>query len=167
MGEDDNGLGGKAQAASGRPRRRARRAVFETAPAGEDLGGAATDFTEDLRDTASGFTQDIRGAAESLIDEQKENVADLAHGCALALRRSADAFAEEGVVIVAQYADQMADQVDHLSDAVRSRNWRELLANAEDAARRRPELFLAGAIAAGFVMVRLMTGAAPRDRAEI
>lgn len=166
MGEHDNDAGGEAQDAAGRPRRRARRAAFETAQAAENLGEGATDFAEDLRATASDFTQDVRGAAESPIDEQKAHMADLAHGFATALRRSADAFAEEGGTVVAHYADQMAEQVDHLSDAVRNRNWRDLLADVEGTARRRPELFLAGAIAAGFVMARMITGAAPRDRAE-
>ena len=166
MGENDNGLGSQAHEASGRPRRRARQAASETAPAGENLGGGGANFAEDLRDTASGFTRDVRGAAEGLLEEQKARVADLAHGVATALRRSADAFAEEGGTVVAHYADQMAMQVDHLSDAVRNQNWRELLASVEDTARRRPELFLAGAIAAGFVMVRMMTGTAPRDSAE-
>jgi hypothetical protein len=155
MGEHRDDLGGEAQAAPRRSARHARRAAFQTAEAGESLGGAATDFAEDLR-----------GAAANLLDEQKAHMADLAHGFATALRRSADAFAAEGGTIVAHYADQMADRVDHLSDAVRNQAWRDLLANVEDTARRRPELVLAGAVAAGFVLVRMMTGAAPRDAAE-
>jgi hypothetical protein len=115
---------------------------------GDDLGGAA------------------QQAAASLIDEQKAHMADLAHGFATALRRSADAFADEGGSVVAHYADRMADEVDHLSDAVRNRDWRDLLAKVEDVARRRPELVLAVAIAAGFAMVRMMTVAAPPDAAE-
>jgi hypothetical protein len=166
MGEDKNGLGGDAQRAADRTARRARRAAFETAPAGGGLGAAAGDFAEDVRDGAEGFMQDVRGAAESLLDEQKARVADMAHGFANALRGSADAFAEEGSAVVARYADQIAEQVDHLCDAVRHQHWRDLLANVEDAARRRPEWFLAGAIAAGFLVGRIMTGAAPRDSAE-
>ena len=165
MGEDKNGLGGEAQEDAHRTARRGRRAAFETDEAGASVGAAATDFAGDLRDKAGAFTADMRGAAESLIDEQKVHMANLAHGFANALRRSADAFAEEGGTVVAHYADQVADHVDHLSDAVRNQHWRDLVANVEDTARRRPELFLAGAVAAGFVLGRAMA-APPHDGAD-
>jgi hypothetical protein len=167
MGEGQNGLGGEAQDPNKGPARRARRAAFATGQAGENLAGAATNLAEDLRETAGGLAHEMSAAAESLLDEQKARMADMAHGFANALRRSADAFAEEGGgAVVARYADQVAEQVDHLSDAVRHQHWRDLLASVEDTARRRPELFFAGAIAAGFLVGRMLTGAAPRDGAE-
>lgn len=121
---------------------------------------------ETIRDAAGRFTSDLRGAADLLIEDQKVRLADLTQGLANALRRSADAFAEEGGTVVARLADQAADQVELLSDTVRRESWRALAANVEVAARRRPELFLAGAVAAGFLLARLLSGTIPVDDVE-
>lgn len=114
-----------------------------------------TDPAEMLRETAERFGEDMRAAADSLIEEQKTRMAEMAAGLAKALRRSADAFAEESSGAVASCASQVADHLTDFSDRVRGQSWREVLGSIETAAKRRPELFLAVAVATGFILGRL------------
>jgi hypothetical protein len=162
MGEQHQNLEQDAQEALGRAKGRARRAAEGVAAEADAVG-------EQVREAAGGFADDMRGAADSLIHEQKARVADMAQGFAQALRRSADAFAQEGGGgPIAHYADSVAERVEQLSDTVRRQHWRDTLATVEDAARQRPELFFIGAVAAGFVMGRMLTAgaAAPRRTVE-
>ena len=116
-------------------------------------------------DAIGGFVEAVRGAAEDLIDVEKASLADLVHGLATALRRGGEVCGHELGALVARPAADVADRIDHLSDRMRERSWHELVADFEDGARRRPDLFFAGALAAGFLLGRVMA-APPRDGAE-
>jgi plasmid stabilization system protein ParE len=107
--------------------------------------------------------EQVREAAESLLQEQKDRMADAVHGLADALRQTAHTLEREENVAVARYADQAAAQIDRLSENLRNRQLRDLLANVENLARRQPSLFMAGAVAAGFVIGRVL--ARPADNA--
>jgi hypothetical protein len=131
-----------------------------------DFSGSAAAVAEEvaaagetLRAAASRFADDMRGAADTLIEGQKERVAVMAQGVAGALRRSADAFAEDGSALLAREAGRAAEQVERLADTVRRQSWRDSLAEVEGVARRRPEIFFAAAVAAGFLLGRLATSA--------
>jgi len=108
----------------------------------------------------------LRDAADTIIEEQKARVAETVRGFAHALRRSSDAFAEEGGPTIARAAGQIAEQVEEFSDTMRSRHWRTVLADLEDGVRARPELYFAGALAAGFLVGRFIAGAAAKPAAE-
>jgi ElaB/YqjD/DUF883 family membrane-anchored ribosome-binding protein len=107
--------------------------------------------------------EQMRDAAGSLIDEQKERMAVAVHGVADMLRRTADTLERENNATAAHYADKAAMQIDRLSDTVRNRELGEMVASTEDFARRQPALFIAGAVAAGFVIGRLLARPARRD----
>jgi ElaB/YqjD/DUF883 family membrane-anchored ribosome-binding protein len=119
--------------------------------------------------------EQMRDAAESLIDEQKERMAVAVHGVADMLRRTADTLEHENNATAAHYAGQAAARIDRFSDTVRNRELGEMVASTEDFARRQPALFIAGAVAAGFVIGRLLarpprrnvvTAATPRSRSD-
>jgi ElaB/YqjD/DUF883 family membrane-anchored ribosome-binding protein len=119
---------------------------------------------------AQRFGAQMRDAAQSVLNEQKGRVADVVHGLADALRRTAHTLEHEESPAVARYADQAAAQIDRFSETVRQRELADLLAGTEDFARRRPSLFVAGAVATGFVIGRLLArpsegGNAPRGYA--
>ncbi|HZB92942.1 MAG TPA: hypothetical protein VE397_15955 [Stellaceae bacterium] len=117
---------------------------------------AAEEALGSARQGAHRFGAQMREAAQSMLDEQKIRVADAVHGLADAFRRAADTLEQEQNRTVARYADQAAAQIDRLSASVRARDVADLLAEAEDFARRQPSLFFAGAVAAGFVIGRLI-----------
>ncbi|HUC67937.1 MAG TPA: hypothetical protein VMA53_21145 [Stellaceae bacterium] len=119
---------------------------------------------------AQRFGEQMRDAAQSVLNEQKGRVADAVHGLAEALRHTAHTLERDENPAVARYADQAAAQIDRFSETVRRRELADLLAGTGDFARRRPSLFVAGAVATGFVIGRLLaqpseSGSAPRGYA--
>jgi ElaB/YqjD/DUF883 family membrane-anchored ribosome-binding protein len=108
--------------------------------------------------------EQMRDAAASLLDEQKHRMASAVQGVADMLRRTADTLEREDNATAAHYADQAAAQIDRLSQTVRSRALGEMVTDAEVFARRQPALFVAGAVAAGFVIGRLL--ARPADETD-
>lgn len=106
--------------------------------------------------------EQMRDAAASLLDEQKDRMASAVHGVADMLRRTADTLERENNATAAHYADQAATHIDRLSETVRSRPFGEMVTGAEAFARRQPALFIAGAVAAGFVIGRLLARPSPQ-----
>jgi hypothetical protein len=107
----------------------------------------------------------LREAALSLVDDQKGRLADTIHGFALAFRRSADTLQEEQSAMASRCAGQAAMQLDRMAAALRQRRLGDILADAEGLARRQPALFIAGTLAAGFLLARLIA-ASPAPEPE-
>ena len=101
------------------------------------------------------FLDAARSAAESLLEEQKRQIADRISGIARALRNAAQPLEESQSHVIARYLEEGAAQVDSLSRTMRERHWGELVADSEDFARRQPTWFVLGAVATGFVLGRL------------
>jgi hypothetical protein len=78
------------------------------------------------------------------------------HGFAQTLRQTAATLERDAKPAAAQYADQAAVQIDRLSARVRDQRWQDMVAQLQGFARRQPQLFLTGAVAAGFVVGRLL-----------
>ena len=106
------------------------------------------------------FLDAARSAAESLLEEQKRQIADRASGIAKALRSAAQPLEESQSHVIARYLEEGAAQVDSLSRTMRERHWGELVADSEDFARRQPTWFVLGAVATGFVLGRLLWASA-------
>jgi ElaB/YqjD/DUF883 family membrane-anchored ribosome-binding protein len=122
---------------------------------------APTGATGRVHPTANGnvvteFLDAARSAAESLLEEQKRQIADRVSGLARALRSAAPPLHESQSHVIAGYIEEAATQVDTLSRTMHERHWGELVADAEDFARRQPAWFVLGAVATGFVLGRLL-----------
>jgi hypothetical protein len=102
------------------------------------------------------FFDAARSAAESLLQEQKRQVAERVSGVADALHNAGESLDRSQNQVIARYVQQAAAQVETLSRTLRNRRWNELLVDTEDLARRQPTLFVLGAVATGFVLGRLM-----------
>jgi len=102
------------------------------------------------------FLDAARSAAESLLEEQKRQVADRVSGVGEALRSAVGPLDRSQNAIMARVAEQAADRVEGISRTLHSRHWNELVADSEDLARRQPALFALGAIATGFLLGRLL-----------
>jgi hypothetical protein len=124
------------------------------------------DMAAPYPDEPAGLADELRQAAEQLLDEQKVKAADAARGIAQAIRQAAGQLSETAAAPLGRYALQTATNVERLSDRVREEPLAELLADAEAAARRQPELFFLGAAAAGFMIGRFLKASADRRRAE-
>jgi len=97
-----------------------------------------------------------RSAAESMLEEQRQQAAEKVSGIAEALRSAANSLDQLQNRALAGYVDQAADQVESISRTVRERRWNEIVADTEDFARRRPTLFVLGAVATGFLVGRFL-----------
>ena len=97
-----------------------------------------------------------RSAAESMLEEQRQQVAEKVSGIAEALRSAANSLEQSQNRALAGYVDQAADQVESISRTLRKRRWNEIVADTEDFARRQPTLFVLGAVATGFLVGRFL-----------
>ena len=106
------------------------------------------------------FLDAARSAAESLLEEQKRQIAGRVSGIAEALRCGADPLHESQSAVLARYLREAAAQVESVSRRMHERSWSELVADTEAFARRRPMLFVLGAVVTGFAVGRLLWASA-------
>ena len=108
------------------------------------------------RSVVAEFMDAARSSAESLLEEQKRQIADRVHGFADALEGAARSLHVSQNRMIARYVQDAGDQVRSLAHGLHGRRWNELIAETEDFARRQPTLFVVGAVAAGFLVGRLL-----------
>jgi hypothetical protein len=110
--------------------------------------------TEEVKSQVSDLTQVAQEQASSFLGEQKGMAAERIGGVANALRSAGHELAENDESMLAQYTDSLAGQLDRFSNTLRDREIGSLIDDAKQLAHRQPELFVAGALAAGFVLGR-------------
>lgn len=96
-------------------------------------------------------------------DEQRRRAASMLGGVAGALHKAAGDMKSENEMI-GRYTNIAAERLDQAAEYLRRSNWDDVLAGAEDMARRQPYWFVGGAMAAGFLLARMVksSGAAQR-----
>jgi ElaB/YqjD/DUF883 family membrane-anchored ribosome-binding protein len=109
------------------------------------------------------FVEAAREAAESLLEEQKRQIAARIGGVAEGLRSAADPLHRSQNRILSRYVERAAEQVEGFSRTLRDRRWNELVAETEEFARRQPTWFVLGAVATGFLVGRLFWASAASD----
>jgi len=139
----------------------------------KQAAGTAADETRHVAGVARGEAQRVAGEARShargLLDQatsqledqsrtQKDRLADTVGS----LARDLDSMASQGDGdggLAADLAREVAQRAHTVSDRLQGREPRELLDDVRDFARRRPGVFLGGALVAGIVAGRLTRGA--------
>ena len=99
-----------------------------------------------------------RAAVTAVLDEQKEHAADRVASVGEAVRRAGQTLDAAATPMMAETLAEAAGRIDAFSDVIRERSWGELAAEVADFARRRPTIFVAGAVALGFLGGRLLSG---------
>src|SRR5438477_11989408 len=84
------------------------------------------------------FLDSARSAAESLLEEQKRQIADRISGIARALRSAAQPLDQSQSHIIARYLEQGAVQVDSFSRTMRETHWGQLVARNGELGRGQP-----------------------------
>jgi ElaB/YqjD/DUF883 family membrane-anchored ribosome-binding protein len=121
---------------------------------------------EEGANIVSEFVDAARSAAESLLEEQRQQAAERVSSIAQALRSAAKSLDHSQNRAIARYADRAADQIENVSRAMRERRWNEIVADTEEFARRQPALFVLATVATGFLAGRLLwtpTGGLPQE----
>ena len=118
----------------------------------------AKEKTGEVVDQAKQKTSEVvdqtRNRAFDMMDQQKSRAADGLGSVASALRQTGDNLRSGDQAQFGQFAERAADAVERISGELRNKDVNELLYEAEDFARREPELFLGGAMLLGLVAAR-------------
>jgi ElaB/YqjD/DUF883 family membrane-anchored ribosome-binding protein len=122
---------------------------------GEGLKGRISNLAQSAKDQASAAVAPIRENARSVVEEQKERGASRIDGLAQAIHGAANELDAE-VPQAATYVHAAAEQLERASGLLRDNSVEDLVRKATDLAEERPVVFVAGAMAIGFVLARLL-----------
>jgi hypothetical protein len=121
----------------------------------KNLAGEAKDQTVKVAEQA-------RDHVQNLVSQQKDQAAEHLGSLASALREAGRKL-EEGEKSggFGRYADQAGEQVERLSIYLRDSDLSGFVRDTESFARRRPEVFLGGALLAGLALARFLKASSP------
>jgi len=133
-------------------------------PAAKDVKDVAATAMDDVRNTTDRILDRGRDEARGLLEGQQRRASEGLTGVADALHSAADRMEERDIGFIARYADTAADQVETWARQVQQRDINDVLADAENYARRNPEIFVGGAFLAGFLVARVAKASSDRRR---
>jgi hypothetical protein len=128
-------------------RQKAEATVDQARNTASDVAKQAKEQTQELASTAK---QEARSMAET----RKSQMTSELHNIAQAFRTSSKELENRSEAPVARYANSIADRLEDASSYLSGHSVDDLLADAEDFARRQPELFLGGAFGVGLLVSR-------------
>jgi len=108
------------------------------------------------RSAVAEFVEAAQSAAESLLQEQKQRIADRVSGMAEALEGAAQALDQSENHAVGQYIQEAGQQIRTVSRTLQERSWNELITDMEGFSRRQPTWFVLGAMTVGFMVGRFL-----------
>ena len=102
--------------------------------------------------------------AKSRLDEGKKAAAHQVSAIAQAVRVSGDELREQEQPEMARYASMAADRIDRMANTLREKDTDQLMGEVEAFARRKPEVFLGTAFAAGVFVARFLKSSGQHSR---
>lgn len=117
---------------------------------------SATEAVSQAKQFAVDTLEDTKNQAQSSLDAQKNQAADRLSGVADVLRQTSQELGSHQEDAFAGYADNAAEQIEKLSGYLRDKNLTELYREVQGLAQRKPDLFLVGALAGGFLLARFL-----------
>jgi hypothetical protein len=122
----------------------------------------AKNLAHEAKDQTVKVAEQARDHVQQLVGQQKDQAADRLGSLAGALREAGRKLTEgEQSGDFGRYADRAAEQVDRLSTYLRDNDLRGFVRDTENFARRRPEVFLGGALLAGLALARFLKASSP------
>ena len=100
----------------------------------------------------------VQELATSQLDAQKGKIADVVQSTGSAIRQASQGLKEQGQQGLAEYADQGAEKVESVSTYLRETDAQEMIAKAQETARKQPLLLMAAGFAVAFVVARVLKG---------
>lgn len=116
--------------------------------------------TDKLQEAASGLADQAKRVAETKATTTKDKATEQLDSVAQAVRSTSDNLREERPEI-AGLVETAADKVEQASSYLRQHELPEMIAAAEDLARRQPLLFLGGGLALGMLAARFLKSSSP------
>ena len=122
----------------------------------------AKNLAHEAKDQTVKVAEQARDHVQQLVGQQKDQAADRLGSLAEVLREAGHKLNEgEQSGDFGRYADRAAQQVDRLSTYLRDNDLRGFVRDTENFARRRPEVFLGGALLAGLALARFLKASSP------
>lgn len=103
----------------------------------------------------------VKRSAHDYTDAQRTAAADNVDAIAHAMQASVDSLESQGQHLVARYWQRVADETHDLAGWLRGRSLDELWQETEGYARQRPAVVFGGALAAGFLLARVLRSSPP------
>ena len=137
--------------------------------AADEVRQGASSITEQAKQAASETVDQAKQAVNDTLgqakrqvsvrfDEQKSQAAGRLSSVANALRQTGESLQSQNEDTFGRYAHAAADQIEQFSDTLQNKNMTEMLNEIQSFARRQPELFVAGSLAAGFLLGEYQQG---------
>lgn len=124
----------------------------------------AKNLAHEAKDQTKKVAEQARDHVQNLVSQQKDQAADRLGSLAGALREAGNKLNEgEQGGDFGRYADRAAEQVERLSTYLRDNDLRGFVRDTENFARRRPEVFLGGALLAGLALARFLKASSPNQ----
>jgi hypothetical protein len=122
---------------------------------------SARDLSQTAKQTANQVKDRAVERADQAFSQQKHAWAGQVEGLAQSLHRAAGSMEQDQQAApLARYAHNAADSLSRLSSNLRDRDLRDLVDDVQQMARRQPGLFIGGALALGFGLVRFLKSSA-------
>lgn len=121
------------------------------------------DGSERAKDQANKRADEAKDWARSAFDDRKHAAADEVDGLVRAAHQTADQLRQQNQGSTAGYVNTAADTLQRFSGTLRDGDVNSLMRQSQDFARRRPLLFLGGAVAIGVALGRFFNSSATRS----
>jgi hypothetical protein len=134
---------------------------YESKPNGKTsiANGALTSAAD--ASVTPGLLGGVKQKVTSRVDEQKNRAADGLGGIADVFRTAGNELRMENETL-ASYVDMASDQMRRFADQIRQRGVSDMLDDVNQFARRRPALFIGGALLLGIGIARFLKSSADR-----
>lgn len=130
----------------------------------DQLAQKTDQVVDQAKQQTSQAVDQVKGNAFQMMDQQKQRAADGLGSVAQALHQTGDNLGNGQQDALGEYAHRAADAVDQFSQQLRNKNVEELLSEAQDFARREPEVFLGGAVLLGLLAARFFKASSRRSQ---
>lgn len=124
----------------------------------------ARELGDEAQQRAQEATRKAEYQAKSMLEERKGQMATELDTVAQAFRETGGHLRQQNRTQVAQYSDRVAQQVERVSGYLQNQDVDAVVRDAEDFARRQPELFLGAAFGVGLLAARFFKSSSERSQ---
>jgi hypothetical protein len=136
-----------------------------TGTTGTGTGTETEGIIDSAKQMASGLMGQVKDQATTQVQDKKQAMASGLHSVADAFRKMSEELTQHDNGPVAQYAAQfgksLGDKADYFSQYMEGRDVREIANDFHDFARRKPAVFLGGALLLGLAASRFLKSSRP------
>ncbi len=121
----------------------------------------AQEIAHEAEDQTRRMASMAKEEARSMVDTGKSQVTSELNTIAQAFRTTGNELQNQNEENVARYTNQIANQIEHASSYLSSKNVDELINDATNFARQQPEVFLGAAFGLGVLVARFFKSSEP------